>query len=119
MSNTGKVTTGFSMSLDGFVAGPNEDFQQLFAWMTSGDTDYTLTIGNREQKLKIAEESVERFDDAINTTGSISGWTQIVRTHQWMGRPPSRGHPSRCRDPSPPTGMGQGGMAGDFRHRWR
>jgi len=43
MGNTGKVTTGFSMSLDGFVAGLNEDFQHLFAWMTSGDTDYTLT----------------------------------------------------------------------------
>src|SRR5258706_6771194 len=71
MSNTGKVTTGFSMSLDGFVAGPNEDFQHLFAWMTSGDTDYTLTIGNQEQKLKIAAESVERFYDAINTTRAL------------------------------------------------
>src|SRR5258708_12683479 len=68
MRNAGKVTTGFSMSLDGFVAGPNEDFQQLFAWMTSGDTDYTLTIGNREQKLKIAEDSVERLHNAFNTT---------------------------------------------------
>ena len=55
MRNAGKVTTGFSMSLDGFVAGPNEDFQHLFAWMTSGDTDYTVTIGEKEQKLKIAE----------------------------------------------------------------
>src|SRR5260370_36046235 len=68
MSNAGKVTTGFSMSLDGFVAGPNEDFQHLFAWMTSRDTDYTLTIGKKEQKLKIAAASAERFDDAINTT---------------------------------------------------
>jgi transaldolase len=33
------------MSLDGFVAGPNEDFQHLFAWMASGDTDYTLVKG--------------------------------------------------------------------------
>src|SRR6266700_747331 len=71
MRNAGKVTTGFSMSLDGFVAGPNEDFQHLFAWMTRGDTDYTLTIGKKEQKLKIAAESVERFDDAINKTGAI------------------------------------------------
>ena len=55
MSNTGKVTTGFSMSLDGFIAGQGEDFQHLFAWMASGDTEYTLTIGNKEQKLKIAE----------------------------------------------------------------
>jgi hypothetical protein len=45
MSNAGQVTTGFSMFLDGFVAGPNEDyFQHLFAWMTSGDTDYTITL---------------------------------------------------------------------------
>ncbi len=117
MSNTGKVTTGFSMSLDGFVAGPNEDFQHLFAWMTGGDTDYTLTIGKEEQKLKIAAESVERFDDAINTAGALVAWTQIVRTHPWMGRPPSHRCASRCCDPSPPTGMDRAGMAGDFRQR--
>jgi len=89
MRNAGKVTTGFSMSLDGFVAGPNEDFQQLFAWMTSGDTDYTLTIGNREQKLKIAEESVERLDDAINTTGAlVSGRRLYELTNGWGGHHP-------------------------------
>ena len=61
MSKIGKVTTGFSMSLDGFIAGPNEDFQYLFAWMAGGDIDYTLTIGKNEQKLKISAESIERF----------------------------------------------------------
>jgi len=89
MRNAGKVTTGFSMSLDGFVAGPNEDFQQLFAWMTSGDTDYTLTIGNREQKLKIAEESVERLDDAINTTGALVAGRRLYElTNGWGGHHP-------------------------------
>ncbi len=89
MSNTGKVTTGFSMSLDGFIAGPNEDFQQLFAWMTSGDTEYTLTIGEQEQKLKIADESVEMFDDAINTTGAlVSGRRLYELTHGWEGHHP-------------------------------
>src|SRR6266702_64541 len=71
MRNAGKVTTGILMSLDGFVAGPNEDFQHLFAWMTSGDTEYTRAIGNREQKIKIAEESIEGLGDAINTTGAL------------------------------------------------
>jgi hypothetical protein len=52
MRNAGKVTTGFSMSLDGFVAGPNEDFQHLFAWMTSGDTEYTLTIARRSKNSR-------------------------------------------------------------------
>jgi len=36
-----KVSTGFSMSLDGFVAGPQDDVSLVFKWMTSGDTDLT------------------------------------------------------------------------------
>src|SRR5258706_15103110 len=89
MSNTGKVTTGFSMSLDGFVAGPNEDFQPLFAWMASGDTEYTLTIGDREQKLKIAAESVEQFDDALNTTGALVAGRRLYElTNGWGGHHP-------------------------------
>ena len=89
MSNAGKVTTGFSMSLDGFIAGPNEDFQHLFAWMTGGDVDYTLTIGNQEEKLKIAEESVAMFEDAINTTGALVAGRRLYElTHGWGGHHP-------------------------------
>jgi dihydrofolate reductase len=89
MSNAGKVSTGFSMSLDGFVAGSNEDFQQLFAWMTSGDTEYSLTIGDQEQKLKIAAKSVEMFDDAINTTGALVAGRRLYElTHGWEGHHP-------------------------------
>src|SRR5215472_15936506 len=85
----GKITTGFSMSLDGFVAGPNEDFRHLFAWMTSGDTEYTVTIGNKELKLKIAAESVERFDDAINTTGALVAGRRLYElTNGWGGHHP-------------------------------
>src|SRR5258708_29797603 len=82
----GKVSTVFSMSLDGFGGGAKEEFQHLFAWMTSGDTDYTLTIGKKEQQLKIAAESVERFDDAINTTGAlVSGRRLYELTNGWGG----------------------------------
>jgi len=89
MSNTGKVTTGFSMSLDGFIAGPNEDFQQLFAWMASGDTEYTVMIGENEQKLKIAAESIEMFDDAINTTGALVAGRRLYElTNGWGGHHP-------------------------------
>ena len=28
----GKVSTGFSMSLDGFVAGPNDEVDRVFKW---------------------------------------------------------------------------------------
>jgi dihydrofolate reductase len=43
--NMGKVVTGFSMSLDGFVAGPGDDVQQVFAWYSSGDTEYRFPGG--------------------------------------------------------------------------
>ena len=85
----GIVSTGFSMSLDGFVAGPGEDFQYLFAWMTGGDTDYTITIGDQEQKLKMAAESVERFEDAINTAGALVAGRRLYElTHGWGGHHP-------------------------------
>ena len=41
----GKVSTGFSMSLDGFIAGPQDDVGRLFQWMTSGDIDITVSTG--------------------------------------------------------------------------
>ncbi len=42
----GKVSTGFSMSLDGFIAGPQDDVSRLFQWMTSGDIDITVSKGD-------------------------------------------------------------------------
>ena len=33
----GKVIFNMSMSLDGFVAGPNDEVDRLFAWYFSGD----------------------------------------------------------------------------------
>lgn len=89
MNTTGKVSTGFSMSLDGFVAGPNEDFQHLFAWMTGGDTEYTMRIGDREHKLKLAAESIKMFDDTIQTTGALVAGRRLYElTHGWGGHHP-------------------------------
>jgi dihydrofolate reductase len=85
----GKVSTGFSMSLDGFVAGPNDDTQHVFAWMTSGDTDYTLTTGETEFHLKIAAASVEMFDEARNTIGAVVAGRRLYElTHGWGGYHP-------------------------------
>ena len=36
----GKVTTGGTMSLDGYIAGPNESgFDLLFQWYGNGDVE--------------------------------------------------------------------------------
>lgn len=46
----GKVSKVHSMSLDGFIAGPNDEpgsplgegGERLFAWYSGGDTEYRL-----------------------------------------------------------------------------
>lgn len=38
----GKVVFNMSMSLDGFVAGPNDEVDRLFAWYFAGDTELTF-----------------------------------------------------------------------------
>ena len=47
----GKVSTGFSMSLDGFVAGPQDDDSRLFQWMMSGDVDITVSKGDGDHAM--------------------------------------------------------------------
>jgi dihydrofolate reductase len=46
----GKVMTSLSMSLDGFVAGPNDDVQQVFAWMMSGDKNVAVATASLTQQ---------------------------------------------------------------------
>jgi hypothetical protein len=61
----GKVATGLSMSLDGFIAGPNdgpgsplgEGGERLFAWFSGGDTDYRLP--GTEMVFRVSPQSAE------------------------------------------------------------
>jgi dihydrofolate reductase len=85
----GTVGAGFSMSVDGFIAGPNDDVQRLFAWMFSGDTDVKLTAGDHDFDLKVSSESAERFQDANKTIGAIvSGRRMFDVAGAWGGRHP-------------------------------
>ena len=38
----GKTVAAFTMSLDGFIAGPNDEIGRLFKWYGSGDTAFTV-----------------------------------------------------------------------------
>ena len=59
------------MSLDGFIAGPNDDVQRLFGWMTLGDNELTLSTGDRDIDLEVSSKSAEIFEEMIRTTGAI------------------------------------------------
>lgn len=44
----GKVVTNITMSLDGFIAGPDDDVQHLFKWYFSGNTDVPMQDGHEQ-----------------------------------------------------------------------
>jgi dihydrofolate reductase len=80
-----KVTTNFSMSLDGFVALPNDDIGPLFDWYFSGDTAYTPPGGSPVFKVSQASYGVVR--DAFAAVGAlVVGRRLFDHTHGWGGR---------------------------------
>lgn len=85
----GTVGAGFSMSLDGFIAGPNDDVQRLFAWMFAGDTDVQLSRGDRDIELQVPSESAGRFEEMTNAVGAIvSGRRMFDVAGAWGGKHP-------------------------------
>ncbi len=73
----GKVTTGFSMSLDGFVAGPNDNpenglgdgGERLFAWYFTGDAQKEVPSGNRT--FKMTKEGADMVLEASKAAGVL------------------------------------------------
>jgi dihydrofolate reductase len=51
----GKVVIDMSMSLDGFIAGPNDDVERLHHWVFRGKTDREANV----------------LDDVVETTGAV------------------------------------------------
>lgn len=83
----GQVITGISMSLDGFIAGPNDDVQQLFKWYFSGDVEIPVQAGR--YTLKVSKPSAERLQEEFATTGAmIAGRRMFDLANAWGGHPP-------------------------------
>src|SRR5215217_5033668 len=85
--NVGKVGTGFSMSLDGFIAGPEGDVGWLFYWYFSGDTEYEFPGGR--VAIKGSPASAELIRDSVRTTGAlVVGRRHFDHAGGWGGRHP-------------------------------
>lgn len=91
----GKVVTGLSMSLDGFIAGPNDGADnplgdgggRLFNWYSSGDTEYTVPSGTMVFKVTAASAAVVR--EGFSAVGAlVSGRRTFDITNGWGGRHP-------------------------------
>ncbi len=85
----GKVSAGFSMSLDGFVAGPDDDVQRLFAWMSLGDMGLNLSSGDTDFDLQVSSEDAENYQELMRQTGAIvSGRRMFDVSGAWGGKHP-------------------------------
>jgi dihydrofolate reductase len=91
----GKVTMGLTMSLDGFIAGPNdgpehplgEGGMRLFDWYSSGDTDLVVPSGG--MTFKVSSASADLLREVFAECGAlVSGRRTFDITNGWGGRHP-------------------------------
>jgi len=83
------------MSLDGFIAGPNdgpgsplgEGGERLFAWYSSGETEYRMP--GTELVFRVSPQSAELLREAHAKMGAfVTGRRTFEIANGWGGRPP-------------------------------
>ncbi|MBD3616062.1 MAG: dihydrofolate reductase [Gracilimonas sp.] len=78
-----KVIFNISMSLDGYVADPNDDPSQLHEWYFSGDTEIPGT------PFKVSKASAEMMGKAGGSVGAmVTGRRNFDLANAWGGHPP-------------------------------
>ena len=91
----GKVTFNMTMSLDGFVAGPNDSPENglgdggggLFTWYFNGDTE--VPISNGKMVLKVSKQSAGLINESFGKFGAgVWGRRTFDIAHAWGGNPP-------------------------------
>lgn len=91
----GKVVFNMTMSLDGFVAGPNDSPENglgdggdaLFKWYFSGNTE--ISVGSGSPVLKVSPQSAKILKEAMRTYGAgVWGRRTFDIARAWGGHPP-------------------------------
>ncbi len=87
-----KVYTGASMSLDGYISGPNmTGFDQLFQWYGNGDVIIPTT--HDDMTFALSPQSAEHFRSFLDVVGAfVCGRTLFDITNGWGGDHPLDRH---------------------------
>jgi dihydrofolate reductase len=94
----GKVIFSNSISLDGFVAGPNDNPENglgdggdaLFHWYNSGDV--TMPLPGTDMVFKISRASADLLKREWSNLGAmVAGRRMFDIAHAWGGHPPGGG----------------------------
>ena len=81
------VLAGFTMSLDGFIAHPDDSTEGLFDWFEGGDTEVVLPNGKRTVHVSPATAMVLR--DLWQTVGAfVTGRRMFDLARGWGGSHP-------------------------------
>jgi dihydrofolate reductase len=79
------VVADMSMSLDGFVAGPNDEVDEVFSWITAGDV--AVESENPDLEYKVDEASADELQGA-NVKALVIGRRTFDLAGGWGGRHP-------------------------------
>ena len=84
-----KVYTGASMSIDGYIAGPeNSGFEHLFAWYGNGEVEIPNET-HPDLTLRVTEVSAEHLRTITEMSGAIVCGRKLWDfTDAWGGRHP-------------------------------
>ncbi|WP_328646219.1 dihydrofolate reductase family protein [Amycolatopsis sp. NBC_00348] len=86
------VAASFCMSLDGFVARPDNSVGPLFDWYSAGDVEVPMV--GYPMTFRVAEASagyLRRQLAQAEHSAFVCGRTVFDHTHGWGGRPPGGG----------------------------
>lgn len=79
-----KVIVDFTMSLDGFIAGPNDDVSGLFTWYGSGDVDFP--VAGTDRSFKVSQASADYMHERWGQFGAIvTGRRDFDVSKAWGG----------------------------------
>lgn len=99
------VVASFCMSLDGFVARPDNSVEPLFDWYQAGDVE--LPMVGYPMTFRVAPASAEylsAFLGSVRHSAFVCGRRVFEQTHGWGGRPPGGGAAFVVTHRPPPTG---------------
>jgi dihydrofolate reductase len=84
----GKVSTGATMSIDGYIAGPGDSgFDLLFQWCGTGDVE--VPTGNPEMTIRTSAASAEHLRRLTERIGALLVGRHLYdMTNAWGGRHP-------------------------------
>jgi dihydrofolate reductase len=85
-----KLIVEVSMSLNGYIAFPNDEVGPLFDWYYSGDTD--LHLPGTDMTFKVSRASAELLRESWGNIGAgVTGRRTFDVAHGWAGNPPGGG----------------------------